>query len=128
MVKIFGLRIITKGQFNELKAAAATALNIVPSETAKAVLALKQTEIGAAVASDIKAISSKDLTGAEKFETVLANTLPLVLSFLTGNGLSVALDEIEDIGRALVQSVFNDFQSSTAGKIASVILKLFKLL
>lgn len=128
MVKIFGLRIITKGQFNDLKAAAATALNIVPSETAKAVLALKQTEIGAAVASDIEAISSKDMTGTEKFEAVLANTLPLVVSFLSGKGLAVALDEIEDIGRALVQSIFNDFKSTTAGKIASIILKLFKLL
>ena len=129
MIKILGLRILSKSQLNDLKAAAESALNIVPSETAKAVLALKQqTEIGAAIANDIEAISSKDMTGAEKFEAVLANTLPLVLSFLTGKGLSVALDEIEDIGRALVQSVFNDFKSTTAGKLASVILKLFKLI
>ena len=127
-MKIFGLRIIPNSQFKDLKAAAETALNIVPSETAKAVLALKQTAIGAAVASDIQAISSKDLTGAEKFEAVLANTVPLVVSFLTGKGFAVALDEIEDIGRALVQSVFNDFKSTTAGKVASLILKLFKLI
>lgn len=127
-MKIFGLRIIPNSQFKDLKAAAETALNIVPSETAKAVLALKQTPIGAAVANDIEAISSKDLTGAEKFEAVLANTVPLVVSFLTGKGLAVALDEIEDIGRALVQSVFNDFKSTTAGKVASLILRLFKLI
>lgn len=128
MIKILGLRILTKERFNDLKAAADTALNIVPSETAKAVLALKQTEIGGMVASNIEAIGSETLTGAEKFEKVLENTLPLVASFLTGKGLEVAIDEIEDIGRALVQSVFNDFKSSTAGKIASLILKLFKLL
>ena len=128
MIKILGLRILSKERFNDLKAAADSALNIVPSETAKAVLALKQTEIGAAVASDIEAISSKDMTGAQKFEAVLANTLPLVLSFLSGKGLAVALDEIEDIGRALVQSVFNDFKSTTAGTIAKIILNLFKLI
>ena len=128
MVKIFGLRIITKGQFNDLKAAAESALNIVPSETAKAVLALKQTEIGAVVASDIAAVASKELTGAQKFEEVLKNTLPLILTFLNKNGLSAALDEIEDIGRALVQSVFNDFKSTTAGGIASLILSLFRLI
>lgn len=128
MIKILGLRILTKERFNDLKAAADTALNIVPSETAKAVLALKQTEIGGMVASNIEAIGSEKMTGAEKFEAVLSNTLPLVASFLTGKGLEVAIDEIEDIGRALVQSVFNDFKSSTAGKIAGLILKLFKLL
>lgn len=126
-MKIFGLRIISNSRFNDLKAAADTALNIVPSETAKAVLALKQTEIGAAVANNIEAISSKSLTGADKFEAVLANTLPLVANFLTGKGMEVAIDEIEDIGRALVQSVFNDFKSTTAGRIATLILKLFKL-
>lgn len=127
-MKIFGLRIIPNSQFKDLKAAAEIALNIVPSETAKAVLALKQTEIGAAVANNIEVISSKSLTGADKFEAVLANTLPLVAGFLTGKGLEVAIDEIEDIGRALVQSVFNDFKSTTAGRIASLILKLFKLI
>ena len=126
-MKIFGLRIIPNSQFKDLKAAAEIALNIVPSETAKVVLALKQTEIGAAVANNIEAISSKSLTGADKFEAVLANTLPLVASFLTGKGLEVAIDEIEDIGRALVQSVFNDFKSTTAGKIAGLILQLFKI-
>ncbi|AMK19318.1 hypothetical protein [Sphingobium sp. MI1205] len=127
-MKIFGLRIIPNSQFKDLKAAAEIALNIVPSETAKAVLALKQTEIGAAVANNIEAISSKSLTGADKFEAVLANTLPLVADFLTGKGLEVAIAEIEDIGRALVQSVFNDFKSTTAGKIAGLILQLFKLI
>ena len=128
MIKILGLRIISKGKYNDLKAAAETALNIVPSETAKAVLALKQTEIGGMIANDIEALSSKKLTGADKFEAVLENALPLVAGFLGGKGIDVAIDEIEDIGRALVQSVFNDFKSSTAGRIASLILKLFKLL
>jgi|GEM_PF-2057765 len=127
-MKILGLRIISNSKFKDLRAAAESALNIVPSETAKAVLALKQTEIGGVIANDIEAISSRSMTGAEKFEAVLANTLPLVASFLTGKGLSVALDEIEDIARALVQSVFNDFKSTTAGKLASAILKLFKLI
>ncbi|MEV5033696.1 hypothetical protein MRBLMC3_002933 [Sphingobium sp. LMC3-1-1.1] len=124
---MFGIRIISKSKLNELKAAAAVAMAIVPTETAKAVLALKQTKIGAAVASDIDAMSSKAMTGTEKFEAVLANTLPLVIEFLTDGGFSAAIDEVEDIGRALVQSVFNDFKSTTAGKLAKTILRLVGL-
>ncbi|WP_022684571.1 hypothetical protein [Sphingobium bisphenolivorans] len=127
MIKILGLRILTKERFNDLKAAAETALNIVPSETAKAVLALKQTEVGSAIASSIEAVSSKEMTGAQKFEAVLEYAVPLVSDFLTGKGLEVAVDQLEDIGRALVQSIYNDFRSSTAGVIAGLILKLFKL-
>lgn len=125
---MFGIRIISKSKLNELKAAAAAGLVIAPTETAKAVLLLKQTEIGGVIANDIEAMSSKEMTGSQKFEAVLANTLPLVASFLAGKGLSVALNEIEDIGRALVQSLYNDFKSTTAGKIAAAILKLFKLI
>lgn len=127
-MKILGLRIISNSKFNDLKAAAASVLNIVPSETAKAVLALKQTDIGVAVANDIEAISSESLAGAEKFEKVLANTLPLINKFLNKQGRSAILSDIEDIGRALVQSVYNDFKSTTAGGIAQVILTILKLL
>ena len=128
MIKILGLRILTKEKFNDLKVAADTALALVPSEVAKAVQALRQSEIGAVVASDIEAMSSKDMSGTEKFEAVLANTLPLVVSFVAKGGFEPALKEVEDIGRALVQAVFNDFKSSTAGTIARTVLKLFKLL
>lgn len=126
-MKILGLRIIPNSRYGELKAAAATALALVPSETAKAVQALRQSEIGSAVASDIEAISSKDMSGTEKFEAVLANTLPLVVSFVAKGGFEPALKEVEDIGRALVQAVYVDFKSSTAGKIAKAVLKLFGL-
>ncbi|UZW55570.1 hypothetical protein NUH86_01825 [Sphingobium sp. JS3065] len=124
---MFGIRIISKSKLNELKAAAAVAMAIVPTETAKAVLALKQTKIGEAVAIDIEAMSSKSMTGAEKFEAVLSNTIPLVVEFLTDGGLNAALDEVEDIGRALVQSIFNDFKWNAAGKLAKAILRLVGL-
>jgi len=127
-MKILGLRIVKNSAYKELKVAAATALALVPSETAKAVQALRQSEIGAAVASDIEAIASKDMSGAEKFEAVLANTLPLVVKFIAKGGIEPALKEVEDIGRALVQTVFNDFKSSNAGKIAKLVLSLFKLI
>lgn len=127
-MKILGLRIISNSKFKELKVAAATAMALVPSDVAKAVQALRQSEIGSAIASDIEAIASKDLSGAEKFEAVLSNTLPLVAKFVAQGGIEPALKEVEDIGRALVQSIFNDFKSSTAGKIAKLVLSLFKLI
>jgi len=116
-MKVLGLRIIKNSQFRELKAAADTALTLAPSEVAKAVQALWQSETGAAVSADIEAISSKNLTAADKFEGVLANTLPLVLGLLNKNGLSAALEEIEDIGHQPVQAVFNDFKSAMTGAL-----------
>ena len=94
------------------------------TEAQKAVAALKQTTIGATVAADVKAISDKALSGTEKFEAVVANTMPLIANFLTSGGRKTAIAEVEDVARALVQDVFNDTLSTKAASIASVILKL----
>lgn len=100
------------------------AVAIVLSQVDQAVAALKATEIGATVAADIKTMASRELSGSEKFERVLANTLPLVVKFVSGDGGKVALKDVEDIGRALVQSTFNEVVSTKAGGIAAKILKL----
>lgn len=97
------------------------------TEAQKAVAALKNTLIGSTVAKDIKALSSSTMSGQQKFEAVLTNTLPLITELLSDGGVKKTTKEVEDIGRALVQSVFNDVASSKAAGVASAILKLLGL-
>lgn len=97
------------------------------TEAQKAVAALKNTLIGSTVAKDIKALSSSTMSGQQKFEAVLTNTLPLITELLSDGGVKRTTKEVEDIGRALVQSVFNDVASSKAAGVASAILKLLGL-
>lgn len=101
-------------------------VELAGTEVDKAIAAAKATDIGAAVTADIHAMEATDKTGAEKFEAVLANTLPLVLKYVTGGGLSAVIGDVEDFGRQLVQSVFNDVKSTTAAKIAEDILSIFE--
>ena len=97
------------------------------TDAQKAVAALKQTSIGGAVAADIEALSSSTMSGAEKFEAVVKNTLPLIVGFLGDNGLKKGVDEVGDISRELVQSVFNTVASKKAETVGSLILKLLGL-
>jgi hypothetical protein len=97
------------------------------TETQKAVVALTKTGLGAAVAADIATLSNSGLTGTQKFEQVVANTLPQIVTLLTSGGRAVTLAEVEDLGRALVQQVFNDTKSTKAGTVATLILGLLGL-
>jgi len=99
-------------------------LDIILTPTQKAVAALKQTAVGVAILADIKAVSSKDLNGQQKFEEVVANTLPLVLEIVKGDGIKATIADVEDIGRALVQEIYNDQMSKKALSVAKSILKI----
>lgn len=96
------------------------------SDVDKAVAALRDTAIGKAVAADIAVLGSgsKNMTGPEKFEAVVANTLPALALFVSTDSRNLQVKEVEDIGRALVQSVFNSMASTKASTIASMVLKL----
>lgn len=118
-MKIFGLTITTKKVVPILEAFALT-------ETQKAVAALKTTTIGASVADSINALKNEQLSGTEKFERVVAFTLPLIATFVAGDG-KPALKDVEDVGRALVQEIYNDVVSSKAATIATIILRLLGL-
>ena len=123
-MSLFGLHILNDKQVAALKNAGHQVEAYAVSEAAKSVLVLKTTDIGSVVAADIAAVESKTLTGPQKFEQVVVNTAPLVLKYLTGGGVSAAISDVESIARALVQSVFNDTKSTTAGKIGAEILKV----
>lgn len=106
------------------KAGAAVAA-IAVSEIQQAVAGLKSTSIGAAVAADIAALVDSRLSGSEKFEKVVANTLPLIVQFVaTPGSAKVAIADVESVARELVQSTFNDTRSTKAGGIAALILSL----
>jgi hypothetical protein len=116
-LKIFGLAILSSAELATLKTFALT-------EGEKAVAALKQTDIGKTVAADIAAAANADLTGMQKFEQVLTNTLPLIQALFTKQGQQVEMADLEDVGRSLVQTVYNDVKSTTVGTWAAGILKL----
>lgn len=78
----------------------------VLSEPAKLVATLASSSIGATVKADITALMDKSLSGAEKFEQVLASTLPLVVKYATNPGTIIT--DAGGIARALVQTLYND--------------------
>jgi len=94
------------------------------TEAQKAVAALSKTTIGATVAADIASLTNSSLSGAEKFAQVVGNTAPLLASFLTQGGVATAVADAEDVARQLVQSLYNDLQSTKAGSVAKSILAL----
>jgi hypothetical protein len=124
-MSFLGIHILSDAALAHLKAAGHDVTTFAATEADKAVIALKSTDIGATVAADIASVKDNALTGSQKFEAVLANTLPLVLKYVTGGGLSAVVTDVEDIARSLVQSVFNDTASTKAGKVAADILGLF---
>ena len=94
------------------------------TETQKAVAALAKSSIGQNIAADIAALTDSSLAGAEKFEQVVTTTLPMLANMLSASGRQTALAEVEDLGRALVQQIYNDTKSTKAGSIATLILGL----
>lgn len=95
------------------------------TEAQKAVAALKTTPIGAIVASDIAALKNARLTGAQKFELVVTNTMPKVVALVSTPGaVAIEIADVESVTRELVQSIFNDAASSKAATIAQLILTL----
>lgn len=106
--------------------AAHAAEEFVLTEVQKAVAVLKTTKLGAVVAADIQTVASRNISGAQKFEQVVTNTVPLIVTFLADNGaIKVAVQEVSDIARELVQSTYNDTKSTAAGTLATLILSLF---
>jgi hypothetical protein len=100
----------------------------VLNETDAAVVALKNSSVGGKVATIIEGYSSSSASSSVKFSLAVAATVPLVIELLDDKARNLAGTEIESIARALVQSVFNDVKSNSAGFIASLVLKALKVL
>lgn len=130
-LKIFGFTLISNADLAELKAAASREIDtIVPfwkAEADKVVAALKNTEIGDAVADSIVAISDANLSGAEKFSKVVGEIAPLVLNYVNRGGVNAVIEDVEDLARQLVQSTYNDVMSTGFGKIVRALRDLLGL-
>lgn len=118
-MSFFPIHVLTDEQVKTLKAAGHQLEEFALSEGQKAVALLKKSDVGQTVAAEIHALADSTLSGPEKFEKVLAGALPLVAKFVAGGGVEVAIEEAEDLGRELVQSVYDDVKSSSVGRIAA---------
>jgi stalled ribosome rescue protein Dom34 len=125
-MSFLGIHILTDAQLKTLKDAGHEIATIALTDAQKAVAALKETDLGKTVAADIAAVAGSG-TATQKFENVVAATMPEVLKLVASGGVTAALADVESITREFVQSVFNDTKSSTAGKIASALLAVLKI-
>jgi hypothetical protein len=125
-MSLLGIHILSDAAVAHLKAAGHDVVEFAASEADKAVIAIKNTDIGKTVAADIAAVKDHSISNMQKFENVVSNTLPLVLHYVTGGGLSAVVSDVESLTRSLVQAVFNDTASTTAGKVAAEILSIIK--
>lgn len=119
----FHIGFLTRAQMD---AAYAASEGFVMTEVQKAVAALKTTQIGATVAADIAAIENKSMSGVEKMAAVVSNTVPLIVNYLARGGIKAVEADVLSLAKELGQSVFNDVKSTSAGKVAADVLKLFK--
>lgn len=126
-MKIFGIHILTSKQVKAIKTGVDEAGNFLSLESDRVVAALKQTSLGTVVANVISAVDNDDLSGSQKFEKVLSAVGPEVLNYIQRGGVPALIDDVEDIARQLVQSVYNDFKSTGFGKIVKQLLKLLGL-
>lgn len=95
------------------------------SEATKVITALRQTDIGAAVAADISTVEgNSEMNPTEKFDQVVANTLPLVQKFVSEGGVPAAETDLLSITKGLVQMVYLDTASTSFGQLAAPMLKL----
>lgn len=92
-----------------------------------AVAVLEQTDIGAAIAADIKTVEhgtnadGSAMTGAQKMDKVISNTVPLIVKYVVA-GEPAFVGDVTDIARATAQAVFNKEASTSAGAAATAIL------
>ena len=84
----------------------------------------EKTTIGALIVADIKSVASHDLTNQQKFEQVVANTLPVVLGIAATGGVSLAKSDVLSLVNALVQNVYTAEVSTTAGATAAKLAPL----
>lgn len=118
-MNIFGLHILTKSQVAALKAFGL-------SELDKAIVAAKQTELGATVASAIHAAEQTGKTGSEKLSDVLAVVTPAVLDYAAKGGFPALVSDAETFGRQLVESTLSDIKVTGLGKLAAALLTFFR--
>ena len=131
-MKIFGIRIRLPWSKIEqaVEDVAEEAVEFAGGQIDKAVAMLKQTNVGTSVTGIIEAVANEDLSGREKFERVVASSIPILKDFLDNGKLDTTLGDIEDLARQLVQSSYNDWNATgglkrLAGPLIALIKSIF---
>ena len=120
-MSFLGIHILSDAAVQHLKDAGHQVETFAVSETTKVIAAAKTTDLGKAATDAIAAVSSHDLSGPQKFEAAVAAFLPTVLHYATQGGFSGVIKDVESFGRQMLQTVFDDTKSSTAGQVASAV-------
>lgn len=92
------------------------------SESDKALAVLKASDVGSVVAAEVADLKDQKLTGAQKALAAVLIAQPLVLKYANAAGPTLLLADVLGITQALVQSIYNDTVSTTAGKVSASIL------
>lgn len=85
----------------------------------KLVVALEGTSVGMFIKSEIETLKDSRLSGAEKFEQVVAKAIPEAITLFAAGGVTKTAFEVEDAVRATVQVVYNDTVSTTVPALAA---------
>lgn len=112
----FFVGFLNAAQLNALHNAGHAVEAFALSEPAKLVATLASSSIGATVKADITALMDQNKSGLQKFEEVVANTLPLVEKYVAGPGTIIT--DAEGIARGLVQQVYNDVVGAVKAAVA----------
>lgn len=126
-INLFGrhITVLTGAQMKALADAGHQVETVAISEVDKAVSATKGTVLGTAAVNAITAAEDPNKTGPQKFEDAFVAFLPALVHYLSsGNPVGALEADAIDFGRQFLQSAFNDFKSTTAGKVAAAVLQL----
>ncbi len=77
------------------------------------VLALKASPVGAFIASEMATLKDSTLTGAEKFEQVVAKAIPAAITLFAAGGVTATAEQLEDTVHGAAQLIYNQTLSTT---------------
>lgn len=115
---------VAQGILHHFEAAGHSVVTFVLTETQKAVALLK-TDSGlvGVITNALTDLEDSTKTGAERFEEVLQLAVPEVIKVATAGASAFAVVETEvfDLGRELVQSIYNDVKGTPASSVIAAL-------
>lgn len=97
------------------------------NELDKAIVAAKQTEIGAAALKAIAIVETPGATALQKIEGAIAIVAPVVVDYIGRGGFPAVIADAEAFARAVIESTLADTKQTKAVSIGKAILKLLGL-
>lgn len=94
------------------------------NELDKAVVAAKQTEIGAAAVKAIKTVEAPGKPGPQKLGEAIMIVAPVVVDYIAKGGFSAVISDAEAFARSVIESTLADTKQTKALSIGQAILKL----